>query len=49
MIMCGHIWKVVSGLRICPKCGMTVRMLDGKTIIDRKLPGMLAKKGKGRK
>lgn len=45
--MCRHIWKTVGGLRVCLKCGMTVRMLDGKVMHDRKLPGILQKKGKG--
>lgn len=48
--MCNHIWKEVNDVRVCLRCGLTVRKLDGAVVgFDRKLPGMLRKKGKGRK
>lgn len=47
--MCKHIWKTINGLRICPRCGVTVRMLDGKVMLDKELPGLLSKKRKGSK
>lgn len=47
--MCRHIWKTASGFRVCPKCGMTVRLLDGKVFHDKELPGMLQQKRRGKK
>lgn len=43
-MMCGHIWKTAGGMRVCPKCGMTVRLSDGKVMRDRALPGILQRK-----
>lgn len=42
--MCNHIWKTISGFRVCPRCGMTVRLLDGKVMLDKELPGVLSRK-----
>jgi len=48
--MCRHIWKDVNDLRVCLRCGLTVRRLDGAVVcFDRKLPGILCKKGKAKK
>lgn len=45
--MCNHIWKKVNDVRVCLRCGMTVRLLDGAILFDRKLPNIGNKKGKG--
>lgn len=45
--MCRHIWKTINGLRVCPKCGMTV-LHDGRVMRDKALPGYLQQKGKGK-
>lgn len=45
--MCKHAWKKVYGVRVCPRCGLT--MVDGKIMIDKKLPGLLSGKRKGKK
>lgn len=47
--MCGHIWKKVNDVRVCQRCGLTVRLYDGNIIFDRKLPSMASRKGKGSK
>lgn len=47
--MCRHIWQCVEGFRVCPRCGLTVRLLDGKIMLDKELPGVLSRRGKGRK
>ena len=48
--MCKHIWKDVNDVRVCLRCGLTVRGLDGKVLgFDRKLPDYLREKGKGKK
>jgi len=47
--MCGHIWKTVNDLRVCLRCGLTVRMLDGKIMHDKELPGLLGRKRRGEK
>lgn len=45
--MCKHIWKKVNDVRVCLRCGLTVRKLDGAVIgFDRKLPNILRGKGK---
>ena len=47
--MCKHTWKTVNDLRVCPRCGLTIRLLDGKVMYDKTLPGLLGKKRKGGK
>ena len=47
--MCKHIWQTVGGLRVCPRCGLTVSLFDGKVMLDKALPGVLRKKRKGSK
>ena len=47
--MCSHAWKTVGGFRVCPRCGLTVRQSDGKVMLDKKLPGLLSGKRKGKK
>lgn len=47
--MCRHIWRTAGGVRVCPKCGMTVRLLDGKVMHDKELPGILQRKRSGNK
>ena len=47
--MCRHTWRTIEGFRACPKCGMTVRLLDGKVFHDRRLPEILNKMRKGNK
>lgn len=44
--MCRHIWKTINDVRICQRCGMTVRLTDGRVIFDRRLPGALRKGGR---
>lgn len=38
--MCNHIWKTVNDLRVCVRCGLTVRRIDGKIVFDRRINGM---------
>lgn len=47
--MCRHIWKTVNSVRVCPRCGLTVSLIDGKVMLDKKLPGTMSRKGKGTK
>lgn len=47
--MCRHVWKTINSVRVCQRCGVTVNMLDGSVIFDRKLPSAGTKKGKGSK
>lgn len=44
--MCNHIWKTINDVRVCLRCGMTVRRFDGGVIFDRKLPDNAKKDGK---
>lgn len=44
--MCGHIWKEVNDVRICLCCGMTVSMIDGAILFDRKLANIKDRKGR---
>lgn len=46
--MCRHIWKTINNVRVCLRCGVTVNMIDGSVIFDRKLQnaGTGRKKGK---
>lgn len=46
--MCKHIWKTINDVRVCPRCGLTVRVLDGKIMLDKYLPNIV-RKGKGNK
>jgi len=41
--MCNHIWKTVNDVRVCLRCGITMRRLDGKIMFDRKLPDVVKK------
>lgn len=45
--MCRHIWKTINDVRVCQRCGLTVRLLDGAVLFDRKLPDV--KKGGGKR
>lgn len=48
--MCKHIWKDVNDVRVCLRCGLTMRKLDGAVIgFDRALPNYLREKGKAKK
>lgn len=47
--MCNHMWKDMNDVRVCLRCGITVRRLDGAIIFDRKLPNINGKKGRGKK
>ena len=47
--MCNHIWKTVNDLRVCMRCGLTVRKYDGKIMFDKKLPDMMSRKGRNDK
>lgn len=47
--MCNHIWKTVNDLRVCLRCGLTVRRVDGEIMFDRKLPVISCKKGGDKK
>lgn len=45
--MCKHIWREANDVRVCMRCGLTVRKLDGAVVsFDRKLPDYLRQKGK---
>lgn len=47
--MCRHIWKTINNVRVCQRCGVTINMIDGSVIFDRKLQSTGRKKGKGNK
>lgn len=47
--MCNHIWKIVNDVRVCVRCGITVRRLDGKILFDRNLPNAMRKGQKDEK
>ena len=47
--MCKHIWQTVGKVRVCTRCGLTVSLINGIVMHDRKLPGILKQKGKGGK
>lgn len=47
--MCKHIWQTVGKVRVCPRCGLTVSLIDGKVMRDKELPGLLQRKGRGSK
>ena len=47
--MCKHIWKNAGSLRVCPRCGLTVSLFDGKVMLDKELPRVLSRKRKGSK
>lgn len=47
--MCGHVFKTINDVRVCQRCGMTINLIDGRIIFDRKLPSTGRKKGKGQK
>lgn len=42
--MCKHIWKTAGSLRVCPRCGLTVSLFDGKVMLDKALPKVLNRK-----
>ena len=42
--MCRHIWQNVGKVRVCPRCGLTVSLIDGKVMLDKELPGTLNRK-----
>lgn len=45
--MCNHVWKIVNDVRVCLRCGLTMRNLDGAIVgFDRDLPNIYQKKGK---
>jgi hypothetical protein len=44
--MCKHVWKTINNVRVCPRCGLTV-LNNGRIMLDKKLPGILSRKGKG--
>nr|MBR4281014.1 hypothetical protein [Clostridia bacterium] len=39
--MCRHIWQNVGKVRVCPRCGLTVSLIDGKVMLDNELHGTL--------
>lgn len=47
--MCRHIWKTINSVRVCPRCGLTVSLIDGKMMLDKSLPGTMSRKRKGTK
>lgn len=47
--MCRHIWKTINKVRVCPRCGLTVSLIDGRVMLDRELPGTMSRKRKGNK
>lgn len=47
--MCRHIYKTINNVRVCQRCGVTISMIDGRVIFDRKLQNMGSRKGKGSK
>lgn len=42
--MCRHTWTTIYSLRVCPKCGLTVSLIDGKMTHDKKLPAIVSRK-----
>lgn len=47
--MCKHIWQTVGKVRVCPRCGLTLSLIDGKVMRDKELPGLLQRKRSGKK
>lgn len=47
--MCRHIWQTVGKVRVCPRCGLTVSLIDGKVMLDKELPAVLNRRKKGTK
>lgn len=47
--MCKHIWQTIGKVRVCPLCGITVSLIDGKVMLDKALPNLLNRKRKGKK
>lgn len=45
--MCRHIWKTINDVRVCRRCGLTVRLPGGQVLFDRRLTSL--KKGGGRR
>lgn len=41
--MCRHLWRDINDVRVCQRCGMTVRTLDGKVMFDRRFPNAVKK------
>lgn len=42
--MCRHIWQTVGKVRVCPRCGLTVSLIDGRVMHDKALPGIMSRK-----
>ena len=45
--MCSHLWVEINDVRVCRRCGITVRKLDGKIMFDRRFANV-GKSKKGR-
>lgn len=43
--MCSHTWKTINDVRVCMRCGLTVRILDGAILFDRKIANINNRKG----
>lgn len=44
--MCSHLWREINDIRVCARCGLTVRKLDGKIMFDRGYSNYSKKKGR---
>lgn len=47
--MCGHLWIEINDIRVCKRCGMTISLIDGKVMFDRKFANIGHKKGRKKK
>lgn len=47
--MCSHVWREINDIRVCARCGLTIRKLDGKIIFDRDYANAGKKKGRKNK
>lgn len=47
--MCNHLWVEVNDVRVCRRCGLTVRKFDGKVMFDREFINAASKKRRVKK
>lgn len=48
--MCSHLWVDVNDVRVCRRCGLTIRKADGKFVMfDREFINASSKKRRAKK
>lgn len=45
--MCRHIYRTINSVRVCQRCGLTINLINGAVMFDRRLPDYRKKKDKG--